>query len=272
MTATYSRRCLIAALELLEAKWTHAMFTAFLDVAGPHIYSQVRGETTNLRNRMSDLKRLIDQHPDLAVDGEPLVSLIVQRAAGLLPAETDHPWSRPAEPTAAEATFIRALEMDGFTVSGGMLRRSLPADLGLPTAESDLVRLLSKFGLETAKGHLEQAMDAHARANWAGANGQIRTFLDALLDGIAEQIAPETRNLPTGQPRRAKLASLGFLSVPLNEWGDDGKGFINGLVKRLHPEGPHPGLSDEDDSTFRLHMVLLTTTLLMRRFERGPEQ
>jgi hypothetical protein len=56
----------------------------------------------------------------------------------------------------------------------------------------------------------------------------------------------------------------------LNEWDDDGKGFINGLVKRLHPQGPHPGLSDEDDSTFRLHVVLLTATLLLRRFARGP--
>jgi hypothetical protein len=272
MAVTYSRRCLIAALDLLEAKWTHAMFTAFLDEAGPQIYSQVRNEPTNLRNRMSDLKRLIDQRPDLAVDGEPLMSLIVQRAAKLLPAKTDHPWSQPAEPTEAEATFLRALEMDGFTVSGGMLRRSLPADLGLPATESDLVRLLTKFNLDTAKGHLEQAVDAHARANWAGANGQIRTFLDALLDGIAERIDPDAKNLPTGQPRRAKLAIHRFLSVPLNEWGDDGRGFINGLVKRLHPEGPHPGLSDEDDSTFRLHIVLLTTTLLMRRFERGPVQ
>ncbi|WP_340318050.1 hypothetical protein [Rhizorhabdus argentea] len=268
MTANYSRRCVIAALDVLEARWTHAMFTAFLDEVGPQIYSQVRTET-NLRNRMSDLKRLIDQRPDVAIDGESLVSIIVQRAAGLLPTEPTHPWSRPAEPTPAEATFLRTLEMDGFTVSDGTLRRSLPADLGLPAAESELVRLLTKFGLETAKGHLEQAMDAHARANWAGANGQIRTFLDALLDGIAEQIDPTVKSLPTGQPRRAKLASWGFLSVPLNEWGDDGKGFINGLVKRLHPEGPHPGLSDEDDSTFRLHTVLLTTTLLMRRFDRG---
>ena len=267
MTAPYSRRCVIAALDIIEARWTHAMFTAFLDELGPQVYSQIRTET-NLRNRMSDLKRLIDLRPDIVVDGEPLVSTIVQRAAALMPAEPKHTWSQPSVPTPAEVTFLRALEMDGFTVSEGTLRRSLPADLGLPAAESDLVRLLTKFGLETAKGHLEQAMDAHARANWAGANGQIRTFLDALLDGIAEQIDPSVQSLPTGQPRRAKLASWGFLSVPLNEWGDDGKGFINGLVKRLHPEGPHPGLSDEDDSTFRLHTVLLTTTLLMRRFDR----
>lgn len=268
MTAVYSRRCVIAALDVLEARWTHAMFTAFLDEVGPIIYSQVRTDT-NLRNRMSDLKRFIDQRPDVAIDGEPLMAIIVQRAAGFLPKAPAHPWSRPAEPTPAEAAFLRSLAMDGFTMSDGVLRRSLPTNLGLPAAESELVSLLTKFGLVVAKGHLEQAMDAHVRANWAGANGQIRTFLDALLDGIAELIDPAVKSLPTGQTRRAKLASWGFLSVPLNEWGDDGKGFINGLVRRLHPEGPHPGLSDEDDSTFRLHTVLLTTTLLMRRYDRG---
>jgi hypothetical protein len=130
------------------------------------------------------------------------------------------------------------------------------------------MRLMTKYSLATPRGHLQQALDAHARGNWAGANGQIRTFFDALLDAIAESVAPTAAALSSGQPRRSKLASHGFLSIPLNEWADDGKGYINGLVKRLHPAGPHPGLSDEDDSTFRLHTVLLTATLLLRRLDR----
>jgi hypothetical protein len=53
----------------------------------------------------------------------------------------------------------------------------------------------------------------------------------------------------------------------LNEWDDNGLGFVNGLVKRLHPHGSHPGLSDQDDSTFRLHTVLLTARLFLVRFD-----
>jgi integrase len=46
-----------------------------------------------------------------------------------------------------------------------------------------------------------------------------------------------------------------------------GGGFVNGLAKRLHPQGSHPGLSDQEDSTFRLHTVLLTARLLLERFD-----
>ncbi|TIT17485.1 MAG: hypothetical protein E5W70_32070 [Mesorhizobium sp.] len=48
---------------------------------------------------------------------------------------------------------------------------------------------------------------------------------------------------------------------------NEGKNFINGLMKRLHPQGAHPGLSDEDDSTFRLHIVLLSARLLLTRYD-----
>jgi hypothetical protein len=56
-----------------------------------------------------------------------------------------------------------------------------------------------------------------------------------------------------------------FLSRDTNEWEDNGRGFINGLIYRLHPHGSHPGISDEEDSTFRLHIVLVTARLLLRR-------
>ena len=268
MKPLFSRRSTIAAIDLFEGKY-HADLTAFIMELGPAVYTQIRSEPISLKNRLSDLKRFVDLHPSAVVDGEPLVNVIVERAATFLPHEPEHSWSRAPRLTPAMETFMRVLDMDGYAVTDGMLRRTLPTDIGLPETESELMRLMAKYALDTPKGHLQQAMDAHARGNWAGANGQIRTFFDALLDAIAERVDPSTAMLATGQPRRAKLASHGFLSVPLNEWGDDGKGYINGLVRRLHPAGPHPGLSDEDDSTFRLHTVLLTTTLLLRRLDRG---
>jgi len=46
------------------------------------------------------------------------------------------------------------------------------------------------------------------------------------------------------------------------------------VFKRLHPQGAHPGLSDEEDSTFRLHMVLLLCWLFLRRLDvlRGGQR
>jgi len=84
---------------------------------------------------------------------------------------------------------------------------------------------------------------------------------------MAVKIDPTAENVGSGQARRRKLAAAGFLSRELNEWDDNGLGFINGRAKRLHPQGSHPGLSDGDDSAFRLHIVLITARLLLVRFD-----
>jgi hypothetical protein len=205
-------------------------------------------------------------------DGGLLPEALVENAVYLIPPPAQTPsWIKPPPPPADVETFRRALELDGFVITDGVLRRSLPADVGLPGAESETTRLLEKHGLATAKGHLDQALDAHGRGDWAAANGQIRTFFDALLDEIATKLDASAAALASGQHRRAKLAALGFLTRHLNEWDDDGRGFINGLVRRLHPQGAHPGLSDEEDCTFRLHVVLLTGRLLLTRFDAWGE-
>lgn len=265
----YSRRTVIAAIDVLGRN-TQAEITSILTDFGPEVYKAIRGEkTASVKARMNDLKQFVDAHPARQVDDGFLENVLVERAALLFPTP-DPDW--PAEPLRPDMEkFSRALEQDGFVITAGSLRRILPADIGLPTTESELIRLLDRHNFGTAKGHLEQALENHARGNWAAANGQLRTFFDALLDAVAERLDPTAANLSSGQARRSKLASLGFLSVPLNEWDDDGRGFINGLVKRLHPQGAHPGLSDDDDCTFRLHVVLLTAALLVRRFDQAKK-
>ena len=69
------------------------------------------------------------------------------------------------------------------------------------------------------------------------------------------------RNGPLREPARTPVAEIGFLAVDRNEWTRTGKNYVNGLFKMLHTEGSHPGLSDEDHSTFRLHVVLVTAQL-----------
>lgn len=56
-----------------------------------------------------------------------------------------------------------------------------------------------------------------------------------------------------------------ILSKDRNEWAADGKNFLNGLFKMLHTDSSHAGLSDEDHSTFRLHLALITGRALLRR-------
>ena len=125
--------------------------------------------------------------------------------------------------------------------------------------------LLKHFGFSGWLGHLGQGIEAHARGDWAAANAQFRTFLEGLFDAIAFHEGADKSAQPTSENRRAWLAKLGYLAENRNEWTQDGKSFIHGLFKMLHTDGSHPGLSDEDHSTFRLHIVLVIARTFLRR-------
>lgn len=173
-------------------------------------------------------------------------------------------------------SFCNGLKRDGFVLIENEerrtteLRRMLPESADVAAADDEVHALLRDRDFTTPLGHLQQAIEAHSRGHWAAANSQLRSFLEGLLDEIAERLAPDrATETPGGYGRRALLAALDppFLSRSLNEWRDDQKaGLINGLFNRLHPEGSHPGLSDEEDSTFRLHIVLIVARMLLRRF------
>lgn len=267
----FSRRTVIAAIEMMGS-FKHAELTRFLLKLGPDLARKV-GDTGYIADRLNKLivLALDELPPNYPVEsGEVLQDVLVENAVDLLPGfgyGSEYPGEETSYLPPRAAEFLRGLERDGFTVSGGALRRTLPAALKLPEAEDEIARLLAKYGFSVAKGHLDQAFIAHAAGLWASANSQIRSFLEGLLDVIAERVDRSAATLPSGQPRRTKLAASGFLSRPLHEWDDNGLGFINGLIKRLHPHGAHPGLSDHDDSTFRLHTVLLTARLLLVRFD-----
>jgi hypothetical protein len=269
----FSRRAIIAAIEVMEnAIQTYAKLTRYLLILGPELAA--RCDAGTLADRFNHLIKLFDEQPERRLaDGNLLGDELVSKAVSLLPpSETPRPWHEPSERSPPISAFLRALDRDGFTVAEGALRRTLPASLKLPEAEDEIARLLKKHGFMVAKGHLDQAFAAHTEGHWASANSQVRSFLDDLTDQIAERLDPTAAALSSGHARRSKLAGLGFLSRDLNEWDDNGNAYINGLVKRLHPHGSHPGLSDQDDCTFRLHTVLLAARLLLVRFDAWGNQ
>jgi hypothetical protein len=252
----FSRRTIIAAIEVLEgALQKHDAVIRYLLKIDSELAARCEGRY--LSERFTKLIKLVDEEPGWQLeDGELLWDKVVEDAVALLPStEPDFSGEMPyINPSALQ--LLRALERDAFTVSEGTLRRTLPVDLGLPTTQSEVDRLLEKHAFTVPKGHLKQAIDAHAQGHWASANGQFRPFLEGLLDDIAARLAP------TGSKRLRGLSAMGFLSRALNE-----RDFMDGLIKRLHSEGPHPGLSGEEDSTFRFHVVLLTARLLLTRFD-----
>jgi len=213
-----------------------------------------------VRDRLRSFFIVLRDNPELEFDGRLVRELIVEQAA-----------RHASLGYRSSETFIRSLARDGYSIDENReIRRDLPAVADLPAADDEVHTLLRKYNLATPLGHFDQAVDAHARGDWAAANGQLRTFCESLFDEIA--LLLDQANAPTtmaGETRRQLLANLAvpFLSRSLGEWSDDGKNFVNGLFKRLHPQGNHPGLSDEEDCTFRLHIVLIVARLFLRRLD-----
>jgi hypothetical protein len=88
--------------------------------------------------------------------------------------------------------------------------------------------------------------------------------LESLFDDIARARGC-VENSSSSENRRKFLADKGFFAAHRKEWTEDGKNYVNGLFKMLHSDGSHPGLSDEEHSTFRLHLALVTARTFLRR-------
>ena len=253
----FSRHSVVAACNLLADRIdSHARFErTAIEIGSEDIL--IEGSIQAKANVIAQYLIASPDHRNW--EGEFLADKLVYKAASL-------PGSHEVD------DFVRALARDGFTVTaeGGLLRM-LPETAGFPQAEDEVHRILNELGMATAKGHLDQAIENHTSGNWAAANGELRKVLENIFDEIAEKLAPaETATTPRGHPRRQLLANIDppFLIEGLGEWSggrEQGKNFVNGVFKRLHPEGGHPGLSDEEDCTFRLHIVLLVARVFLRR-------
>ncbi len=166
--------------------------------------------------------------------------------------------------------LLNTLRRDGFTTDGTVLIPLLPEETELEQVESELESMLGAGGFSVAKGHLTQGRSAFVRGDWAAANGCFRSAVESLLIDLGSQ--------RSGTPVAGGGAALTVLAQQanplvhkrLNEWDGQGKGFMEGFWRRLHPEGPHPGLSDEEDCTFRMQLVLIVMHYLLLQSARMP--
>jgi hypothetical protein len=260
--STFSRSTIIAAAHILASTRTHAGLDMLMLKLGveDHVSSDGSKEI-----RVTALVRFAVKYPDTIVetiDGQITIgSAIVQEVIPM--------WER-AQWSNWKTTWdqlLRGLDRDGFIVTNeGTLRRGLPQSVNLPEADDEIRSLLRQFSFLVPLGHIDQAVAAHTRGDWAAANSQLRSFVESLLDEIAGRCSPSHATpAPTGHSARQLLATCGFFIPGLNEWKGNGTGFMEAFFRRLHPHGSHPGLSDADDATFRLHIVLIVARLLLRR-------
>lgn len=262
----FTRPTIIAAIEFLAATLTQAKFDQAIVRLGFENEIEL-GPSKSVTAKSALLgKALMRRSEDVVatVGGSMTLAEAVVRAA--VDATLPHS-GKPEQPP-----FMRGLALDGYVVSwdetsgAPALRTALPQEIDLPVADDEVHQLLKHFGFHVPLGHLDQAIAAHTRGDWAAANSQIRSFLEGLLDDIAKKIDPQKAgSLSSSENRRAFLADQEFLSKDRNEWATDGKSYVGGLFKMLHTHGSHPGLSDDDHSTFRLHLGMITGRAFLRR-------
>lgn len=278
----FNNMTVMAALQVIKASHSHADLEALEVEWGIH----GRCSTSSRSAHITDLGNIaLNENPEVfTMNGKTRMDQAVIEKALETPLRhrTSDAWEK----------LLAGLRFDGFEVCEEeikttnesnwdlepkgirfVLRRMLPDNLpGLDfrEAENEITQLLNDEGLIVPKGHLDQAISAFSRGEWASANAQLRTFYESYLDEIANFL--ECEKSASSKEKRDYLGKLNppFLSEVLNEWNANNNKpqYIQGLMSRMHPEGSHAGLSEEDDCTFRLQITLITARLLLRRFEK----
>src|SRR6185437_4599037 len=110
---------------------THDDFGCYIRWLGPNFARGVPGPDVSKRRRLNSLIDLFDADPSQLIEGRLLSEALVEKAASLFPPEPCYP-SEERPLTSAMEAFQRMLGVDGFAVDDQAIRRSLPADVGLP--------------------------------------------------------------------------------------------------------------------------------------------
>jgi hypothetical protein len=257
----FTRPTILAAIELLKHRESQAGFEQMVLRVG--LESAVQPDTKP--KMAAAFGRAVMQHVGTTVDtlagtvtlGEAVVREAVAQTSSFGVEKQDE--------------FIHGLALDGYVVEWSdswrpRLLAALPEEIELAETDDEVHQLLKLLGFSVPMGHLDQAIEAHMRGDWAAANSQARTFVEGLFEAIAHREYPaEAAALSSSENRRQLLNGKGFLDATRNEYSADGRGFINGLFRMLHTHGSHPGLSDEDHCTMRLHLILVTAHAFLRR-------
>jgi len=207
---------------------THAAFDSFvLDLDGESIISIGKNQESIAEKAVRLKAQLLAESSLQTADGELAADAVVLKAASL-------PHSYQDE------KFVQELAKDGFVVmEDGKIRRMPPNLADVVAADDEVHALLEELDLAVLRTHLDHAIDLRGQRKWEPANGELRKVLEGIFDEATFRLEP-SRGAATkkGENRRQLLASLNppFLIEELGEWGNNGKNFVNGVLKRLQPE------------------------------------
>lgn|GEM_PF-5327083 len=244
----FSSRTVGVLVRSIDAGYTSATIGTLLLEAGAD-----RWEPASWPNKQTRLQRLF---ASMRESSDP----DVRHAAIDLATQVLRDGARPGSfhgPTTWYEDVRAAVAADGWEYDVEA-RRLIPTVPGVDAVEyTDAVdRALAARGWTTAAGHYRQALDAFGRGNWASANAQLRSALEETLPLAASVVARARPN--EVQAALDMLRSAGQLV-------DGEYSYAKGLWQLCQSQGSHPGLSDEEESRFRLVSVTAYLRFLLDR-------
>lgn len=259
----FSRATLVDVFSLFSNQ-THSALDQFFFKYGieEHTIS-----ASNKENKVMAAVRYLIENPDSkGILGGNMAYEMVEEILGFY-IENEYFYDKQSGEFNGYPKLKRLLLKDGFEIRDRQLVRMVDSTINYVENEGLLLKLLDKYKLSIARGHYDQSVSAFTRGDWAACNSQIRTFVEELLCKLAEEITGNNYS-KSHSARTALSQNTPKLFYPeLNEWLNDGTGYFETFWKRLHPQGSHPGLSDENDSMFRLNIVQISILEVLRRYD-----
>jgi hypothetical protein len=154
------------------------------------------------------------------------------------------PWETMPSPASWWSELRLVLASDGweFDTTADTFVPTVPG-AQMPDEVSWLEVELTRRNWSTARGHYLQAVEAFGDGNWASANAMLRACFEEVMT---------TAGGTTSMSGLGKVQAAADALVAQGHVSNDECEFIKKLWKMLHAGGSHPGLSDVNESRFRL--------------------
>ena len=152
--------------------------------------------------------------------------------------------------------LLASLAVDGFEWGADGLVPSMPIPAQPAPEVSALETDLTNHELRVAATHYRQAIDNFVDGNFEAANGQLRSFLEALFRSVG--VSAGAQDNVGADAAVVYLRRQGVL--------DDAESqFLRGLWSGAQDNGPHAGLTNEEEARFRLHTATAAARYLLRK-------
>ena len=152
--------------------------------------------------------------------------------------------------------LLASLAVDGFEWGLDSLVPSMPLPAQPAPEVTALETDLNSHELRVAATHYRQAIDNFVDRNYEAANGQLRSFLEALFRSVG--VSAGAQDNVGADAAVVHLRRQGVL--------DDAESqFLRGIWAGAQDNGPHAGLTNEEEARFRLHTATAAARYLLRK-------